>query len=257
MIGTTVSHYRITAKLGEGGMGEVYHARDERLDRDVAIKVLPEAVAEDEERLARFEREAKLLASLSHQNIATLYGLEEHEGQTFLLMELAEGETLAERIKKGPIPVDDALPIALQIAEGLEAAHEQGIIHRDLKPANVMLSPEGKVKILDFGLAKAWQPEDSDAELTHSPTLTAQMTAAGVLLGTAAYMSPEQARGKPVDRRADIWAFGCVFFEMLTGHQPFEGETVTDVLAKVLEREPNWAALPATCAASTRRLLEH
>jgi serine/threonine-protein kinase len=245
MIGTTVSHYRITAKLGEGGMGEVYRAHDERLDRDVAIKVLPEEVAQDEARLARFEREAKLLASLSHQNIATLYGLEEHEGQRFLVMELAEGETLAERIKKGPIPVDDALPTALQIAEGLEAAHEQGIIHRDLKPANVMLSPEGKVKILDFGLAKAWAPDEGDADLTHSPTLTAQMTAAGVLLGTAAYMSPEQARGKPVDKRADIWAFGCVLWEMLTGQRLFTGDTVSDVLAAVLREEPDLAALPA------------
>jgi serine/threonine-protein kinase len=296
-------------------MGEVYRARDERLDRDVAIKVLPEEVAQDEARLARFEREAKLLASLSHQNIATLYGLEEVElpvapsddrgrpqhviprsfsdeespearatsrsGQSpedsgdpstpaplrdasaqddssgvrtaeeatltirFLVMELAEGETLAERVKKGPIPVDDALPIALQIAEGLEAAHEQGIIHRDLKPANVMLSPEGKVKILDFGLAKAWHPEDDDPELTHSPTLTAQMTAAGVLLGTAAYMSPEQARGKPIDKRADIWAFGVVLWEMLTGRRLFQGETTTDVLSNILKTEPDWEALPS------------
>jgi len=243
MIGTTLSHYRITAKLGEGGMGEVYRAHDERLDRDVAIKVLPEAVAKDPDRLARFEREAKLLASLSHQNIATLHGLEEHEGRRFLVMELAEGETLAERIKKGAIPVDDALPIALQIAEGLEAAHEQGIIHRDLKPANVMLSPEGKVKILDFGLAKAWAPDEGDADLTHSPTLTAQMTAVGVLLGTAAYMSPEQARGKPVDRRADIWAFGVVLWEMLTGRRLFTGETVSDVLAAVLRQNPDLDAL--------------
>jgi serine/threonine-protein kinase len=255
MIGTTLSHYRITDKLGEGGMGEVYRAHDERLDRDVAIKVLPEAVAKDADRLARFEREAKLLASLSHQNIATLHGLEEHDGQRFLVMELADGETLADRIKKGPIPVDDALPIALQIAEGLEAAHEQGIIHRDLKPANVMLSPEGKVKILDFGLAKAWQPEEDDAELTHSPTLTAQMTAAGVLLGTAAYMSPEQARGKPVDKRADIWAFGCVLWEMLTGGRLFTGDTVSDVLASVLKEAPDLEALTADTPAPVRRLL--
>jgi serine/threonine-protein kinase len=255
MIGTTVSHYRITAKLGQGGMGEVYRAHDERLDRDVAIKVLPEEVAGDKERLARFEREAKLLASLNHTNIATLHGLEEHEGQRFLVMELAEGETLAERIKKGAIPVDDALPIALQIAEGLEAAHEQGVIHRDLKPANVMLSQEGKVKILDFGLAKAWAPEEGDAELTHSPTLTAQMTAAGVLLGTAAYMSPEQARGKPVDKRADIWAFGCVLWEMLTGKRLFTGDTVSDVLARILEREPEWEVLPASTPREVQHLL--
>jgi serine/threonine-protein kinase len=212
LIGSTLGHYRITAKLGEGGMGEVYRGHDERLDRDVAIKVLPEAVAEDAQRLARFEREAKLLASLSHQNVATLHGLEEHDGQRFLVMELAEGETLAARNEKGPIPVDDALEYARQIAEGLEAAHEVGIVHRDLKPANVMVSPEGKVKVLDFGLAKAWQPEGSDVDVTHSPTLTGQMTAAGVLLGTAAYMSPEQARGKPVDKKADVWSFGVLLW---------------------------------------------
>jgi len=255
LIGRTLGHYRIVEKIGEGGMGVVYLARDERLDRDVAVKVLPEEVAQDEERLARFEREAKLLASLNHQNIATLHGLEEHEGQRFLVMELAEGETLAERITKGSIPVDQALEVARQIAEGLEAAHEQGIIHRDLKPANVMLSPEGKVKVLDFGLAKAWQPEESDADLTHSPTLTAQMTAAGVLLGTAAYMSPEQARGKPVDKRADIWAFGCVLWEMLIGQRLFTGDTVSDVLAAVLREEPDWKGLPASTPVAVRRLL--
>jgi Tol biopolymer transport system component len=255
MIDTTLSHYRIVDKLGEGGMGEVYRAHDERLDRDVAIKVLPEEVAEDEARLARFEREAKLLASLNHTNIATLHGLEEHEGQSFLVMELAEGETLAERINKGAIPVDDTLPIALQIAEGLEAAHEQGIIHRDLKPANVMLSPEGKVKVLDFGLAKAWQPEEGDADLTHSPTLTAQMTAAGVLLGTAAYMSPEQARGKPVDKRADVWAFGCVLYEMLTGKRAFEGDTSTEIIASILKTDPDWTVVPSKVPRAVQRLL--
>jgi serine/threonine-protein kinase len=287
MIGTTLSHYRVTSKLGEGGMGEVYRAHDQRLDRDVAIKVLPEEVSQDEARLARFEREAKLLASLNHTNIATLYGFEsfvvtdvaagftpagqevadldtagdkpppyERGGPVHcLIMELAEGETLAERIKKGSVPVDDALPIALQIAEGLEAAHEQGIIHRDLKPANVMLSPEGKVKVLDFGLAKAWQPEEGDADLTHSPTLTAQMTAAGVLLGTAAYMSPEQARGKPADRRADIWAFGVVLWEMLTGRKLFEGETVSDLLASVLKEAPDLGSLPDDIPPEVRRLV--
>jgi serine/threonine-protein kinase len=236
-------------------MGEVYRARDTELEREVAIKVLPEQVAQDRDRLARFEREAKLLASLNHQNIATLHGLEEHEGQRFLVMELAEGETLAERLTKGQIPVDEALGYARQIAEALEAAHEQGIIHRDLKPANVMLSAQGKVKVLDFGLAKAWQPEESDAEVTHSPTLTAQMTAAGVLLGTAAYMSPEQARGKPVDKRADIWAFGCCLHEMLTGKRLFQGETVSDVLASVLREDPDWAVLPSYVALPVRRLL--
>jgi len=255
VIGTTLGHYRIVDKIGEGGMGVVYRANDERLDRDVAIKVLPEAVAEDAQRLARFEREAKLLASLSHQNIATLYGLEEHEGQRFLVMELVEGETLADRIESGPIPVEDVLPVALQIAEGLEAAHEKGIIHRDLKPANVMVSPGGKVKVLDFGLAKVWQPDESDAGLTHSPTLTAQMTVAGVLLGTAAYMSPEQARGKTADKRADIWGFGCVLYEMLAGRPVFVGETVSDVLAAVMRDEPGWSSLPASTSPLLRRLL--
>jgi pimeloyl-ACP methyl ester carboxylesterase len=285
MIGTTLSHYRIVEKIGAGGMGEVYRAHDERLDRDVAIKVLPEEVVQGEERLARFEREAKLLASLSHQNIATLYGFESFEisredvGAGFtpapqvdgagdepppyvrsgpvhcLIMELAEGETLAERIKKRPIPVEDSLPIVLQIAEGLEAAHEQGVIHRDLKPANVMLSPEGKVKVLDFGLAKAWQVEVSDADLTHSPTLTAQMTADGALLGTAAYMSPEQVRGKAVDTRADIWAFGVVLWEMLTGRRPFEGDAASDVLAAILRDEPDWQHLPGGLPRAVGRVL--
>jgi Tol biopolymer transport system component len=255
MIGTTLGHYRIVEKIGAGGMGEVYRAIDERLDRDVAIKVLPEEVAEDPERLARFEREAKLLASLSHQNIATLHGLEEYESQRYLVMELAEGDTLAERIEKGPIPVDDALDYACQIAEGLEAAHEQGIIHRDLKPANVMISPEGKVKILDFGLAKAWRPEEGDTDLTHSPTQTAQMTAAGVLLGTAAYMSPEQARGKPVDKRTDVWSFGCVLFEMLTGATCHQGETVSDTLVGILARAPDWESLPKGSPPLVHRLL--
>jgi serine/threonine protein kinase len=236
-------------------MGEVYRAKDTELDREVAVKVLLEAVAQDPDRIARFEREARLLASLSHQNIATLHGLEEHEGRRYLVMELAEGETLAERLNKGPLPADEALEIALQIANGLEAAHEAGIVHRDLKPANVMLSPGGKVKLLDFGLAKAWQAEEGDSDLTHSPTLTAQMTAGGVLLGTAAYMSPEQARGKLLDSRTDIWAFGCVLYEMLTGEKPFRGETVTDVLAAVLTFEPDWESLPETTAPAVRHLL--
>ncbi len=255
LIGRTLGHYRIVDKIGEGGMGEVYRAHDERLDREVAIKVLPEAVAQDAERLARFEREAKLLASLSHQNIATLHGLEEEGNQRFLVMELAEGDTLAERLKKGPISVEDALPVALQIAEGVEAAHECGIIHRDLKPANVMLSAEGKVKVLDFGLAKAWHHDESDADLTHSPTLTGQMTAAGVLLGTAAYMSPEQARGKKADKRADIWAFGGVLFEMLTGTRAFAGDTATDVLAAIVKEDPDWDALPENVPQPVRGLL--
>jgi serine/threonine protein kinase len=236
-------------------MGEVYRAKDTELDREVAVKVLLEAVAQDPDRIARFEREARLLASLSHQNIATLHGLEEHEGQRYLVMELAEGATLAERLERGFLPADEALEIALQIAKGLEAAHEAGIVHRDLKPANVLLSPEGRVKVLDFGLAKAWQAEEGDSDLTHSPTLTAQMTAGGVLLGTAAYMSPEQARGKLLDNRTDIWAFGCVLYEMLTGQKPFQGETVTDVLAAVLTFEPDWESLPETTAPTMRHLL--
>ena len=255
LIGRTLGHYRIVDKIGEGGMGVVYRAHDERLDRNVAIKVLPEVVAEDVQRLARFEREAKLLASLNHTNIATLHGLEEHEGQRYLVMELVEGENLAGVLARGAIPVDDALPIALQITEGLEAAHEHGIIHRDLKPANVMVSPEGKVKVLDFGLAKAWHHDESDADLTHSPTLTGQMTAAGVLLGTAAYMSPEQARGKTADKRADIWAFGVVLFEMLTGARLFDGETTSDVLAAVLRAEPDWSELQAETPRPVVRLL--
>jgi serine/threonine-protein kinase len=255
LTGRTLGHYRIVEKIGEGGMGLVYRAHDERLDRDVAIKVLPAEVAQDAARLARFEREARLLASLSHQNIATLYGLEEFDGWRFLVMELVQGETLAEQLKNGAVPVDEALPIALQIAEGLEAAHERGIIHRDLKPANVMVSAEGQVKVLDFGLAKARQIDRSDVDLTHSPTLTGQATAAGVLLGTAAYMSPEQARGKTADKRADIWAFGVTLFEMLTGNRLFDGETTSDVLAAVLRSEPDWSDLPVGTPGAIGRLL--
>jgi hypothetical protein len=253
--GDHLGRYEILGILGAGGMGEVYRARDADLDREVAIKVLLEEVAQDPERLARFEREAKVLASLSHQNIATLYGLEEHDGQRFLVMELAVGETLSERLQRGPMPIDEALEIALQIAKGLEAAHGQGVVHRDLKPANVMLSPEGTVKVLDFGLAKAWQTEEGDPDLTQSPTVTRQMTQAGAVLGTVAYMSPEQARGKRVDNRTDIWAFGCVLYEMLSGHQPFHGETVTDALAAVVTREPEWDRLPDATPAAIRHLL--
>ena len=243
-VGDRLGRYEILGPLGAGGMGEVYRAKDTELDREVAVKVLLEAVAQDPDRIARFEREARLLASLSHQNIATLHGLEEHEGQRYLVMELAEGETLAERLQRGSLPADEALEIALQIANGLEAAHEAGIVHRDLKPANVMLSHEGKVKVLDFGLGKAWQTEEGDADLTQSPTLTGQITEGGMLLGTVAYMSPEQARGKRVDNRTDNWAFGCVLFEMLTGQKPFQGETVTDALAAVVTFEPDWEKLP-------------
>ena len=244
--GTTLGPYQVTAKIGEGGMGEVYQARNTKLDRDVALKVLPEAFTADPDRLARFEREAKVLASLNHPNIGSIYGLEEAEGVKALVLELAEGPTLADRIKQGPIPIDEALPIARQIAEALEAAHEQGVIHRDLKPANVKVRPDGTVKVLDFGLAKAFQPDASDRSLSASPTisLTAAATQMGMVIGTAAYMSPEQAKGKPVDKRADVWAFGAVLFEMLSGQKPFSGEDISTTLARVIEREPGWAALP-------------
>jgi len=259
LIGRTLGHYRITAKLGEGGMGVVYRAHDERLARDVAIKVLPEEVAGDPHRLARFEREAKLLASLNHQYIATLHGLEEDDGRRFLVMELVEGEDLAGVLARGAIPIDDALAMALQIAGGLEAAHEQGIVHRDLKPANVMVDAEGGVKVLDFGLAKAFDPDastpSSPESIAESPTLTAEMTREGVLLGTAAYMSPEQARGKAVDKRADVWAFGCTLYEMLTGTRPFPGTTSTETLAAIIKDDLDWDALPAETRTPVRRLL--
>ena len=228
--GSRLGPYEIVSLIGAGGMGEVYRARDTRLDRDVAIKVLPEPFVSDGERVARFQREAKTLASLNHPNIGSIYGLEEADGVRALVMELVEGPTLADRIAEGHIPIDEALPIAKQIADALEAAHEQGIIHRDLKPANVKVRADGRVKVLDFGLAKAIEPAtSSSAALTQSPTLSVAATKAGVILGTAAYMAPEQARGKTVDKRADIWAFGCVLFEMLTGRRAFAGEEVTDL----------------------------
>ena len=264
MIGQTLGQYRITAAIGAGGMGEVYRATDTKLGRDVALKLLPEAFAADPDRLARFEREAKVLASLNHPGIAHLYGFESTRlegGVTvhFLAMELVEGEDLAERLKRGAIPVDEAVAIAKQVAEALEEAHEKGIVHRDLKPANVKVTSDGRVKVLDFGLAKAWSGESggvtSSADLSQSPTLAHTGTAAGLILGTAAYMSPEQARGKAVDKRADIWAFGVVLWEMLTGRRLFVGETVSDVLAAVLTREPEWAVLPPTAQGRVRDLL--
>src|SRR5512143_425395 len=227
MIGTSLSHYRITERLGAGGMGEVYRAEDTSLNRHVAIKVLPDEFSHDPERLARFEREAKVLASLNHPNIAAIHGLEQADGQRFLVLELVEGQTLAHRLLKGPLPVAEALDVCRQVAEGLEAAHEKGVIHRDLKPANIQLTPDGKVKILDFGLARAFHDQPSDMDQTHSPTITEAMTRPGVVLGTAAYMSPEQARGKAVDKRTDIWGFGCVLYECLTGKRAFQGEMIT------------------------------
>ncbi|MDA2930680.1 serine/threonine protein kinase [Acidobacteria bacterium AH-259-O06] len=223
MIGKTISHYRILEKLGEGGMGEVYRAEDTTLKREVAIKVLPEQFTQDPQRLARFEREAQLLASLNHPNIAAIHSFEHADGLHFLVLELVEGETLAERVAKGPLPVEEALEVCRQIAEGVEAAHEKGVIHRDLKPANVKITPEGQVKVLDFGLAKALQGEIPVTDISQSPTLTEEMTRAGVILGTAAYMSPEQARGKRVDKRADIWAFGSVSSREKRSRKPWLG----------------------------------
>ena len=265
--GSRLGPYDITARIGVGGMGEVYRARDTKLDRDVAIKVLPESFAHDPERIARFEREAKTLAALNHPNVAAIHGLEEgpveagHYARA-LVLELVEGPTLADRLARGAIPVDEALPIAKQIADALDAAHEQGIIHRDLKPANIKVRPDGTVKVLDFGLAKLIDAgsgigdRGSDA-MTASPTITspALLTGVGVLLGTAAYMSPEQAKGREADKRSDIWAFGCVLYEMLTGRRAFGGEDVADTLAFVLSREPDWTALPATTPAPIRKLL--
>jgi serine/threonine protein kinase len=255
MIEQTIAHYRIREKIGAGGMGEVYRATDSRLGRDVALKVLPDAFARDAERMARLEREAKVLASLNHPNIASIYGLEETNGTRALVMELVEGPMLAERIKQGALSVEEALPIAKQIAEALEYAHERGIIHRDLKPSNVKLTSDGHVKLLDFGLAKALEGEASEEELQNSPTLTAAASRTGVLLGTAAYMSPEQARGKRVDRRADIWAFGCVLYEMLTGREAFCGETTSDILACVIRAEPDWPSVSASVPLRIRELL--
>ena len=254
--GTVFSgRYEILGPIGAGGMGEVYRALDRNLGRHVAIKILPAAFAEDKERMARFEREAKLLAVLNHTNIAAIHGLEESEGRRFLVLELAEGETLQARLDRSALPIEEALVTCRELAEGLEAAHEKGIIHRDLKPGNIMVTTEGKVKILDFGLAKAYAGETAIVDIEKSPTITAQMTEPGVILGTAAYMSPEQARGRAVDRRADIWAFGCVLFECLAGSRAFHGETVSDTLAQILTGEPDWSALPANTPACVKSLL--
>lgn len=258
-VGTRIGQYEITASIGAGGMGEVYRARDASLGRDVAIKSLPPAFAYDTERLGRFEREAKVLASLHHSNIAMIHGLAEAGTSKYLVLELVEGETLAERIARGGLPLDDALDIAGQIAEALEAAHNKGIVHRDLKPSNIKIAPDGRVKVLDFGLAKimALGTGGAGVDLSKSPTLTAAQTEGGAILGTAAYMSPEQARGKEVDRRADIWAFGCVLYEMLSGRKAYPNkETVSDTLASILVNEPEWQALPAGTPAKVRALLE-
>lgn len=252
--GQRLGPYEVTGPLGVGGMGEVYRARDTRLGRDVALKVLREDFAVDHDRMARFEREARVLASLNHPNIAATYGLEESSSTCALVLELVEGPTLADGIRHGPMRLDEALPIARQIAEGLEYAHEHGVIHRDLKPANVKVTPDGQVKVLDFGLAKALQP-DTETDLNLSPTVSTSATRAGILLGTPAYMAPEQVRAKPGDRRLDIWAFGCVLFEMLTGRPAFSGETLSDVLSAVLQGEPDWSLLPETTPPPIRLLL--
>src|SRR5215475_1295862 len=246
----SIAHFRIVSKLGEGGMGVVYRATDTKLNRDVAIKVLPDSFAADPDRLTRFTREAQVLASLNHPNIAAIYGVEERA----LVMELVEGPTLADRIAQGPVPLDEALPIARQIADALEYAHEHNVIHRDLKPANIKITPEGRVKVLDFGLAKAMSGEAISGDPINSPTLTMRATIAGVILGTAGYMAPEQAKGKPADRRADIWAFGVVLAEMLIGRALYTGETVSEVLASVIKDTPALDALPAATPPGIRRL---
>ena len=239
LIGREIGAYRILSLLGAGGMGEVYRARDTKLGRDVAIKTLPSTFTSDAERRARFEREARVLATLNHPHIGAIYGLEDADGVQALVLELVEGETLAERLASGPVSISESLAIGRQIAEALEAAHEKGIVHRDLKPANIKITPNGTVKVLDFGLAKATGPT-----LPDSATITVEATRDGTILGTAAYMSPEQARGLPVDKRTDIWAYGCVLYEMLTGRAAFDRATFSDTVAAIIEREPDWSALP-------------
>ncbi len=256
LTGRRVGAYVVEEPLGAGGMGEVYRARDTRLGRDVALKVLPADFALDAERRARFEREARVLAALNHPHIGAIYGFEESEDVRAIVLELVEGDTLARRIQRGALPINEALTIARQIADALDAAHERGIVHRDLKPANIKITPDGVVKVLDFGLAKAVVAEDASSGLSQSPTITVDGTRKGIVLGTAAYMSPEQARGQAVDKRTDIWAFGCVLYEMITGRVAFAGATVSDTIAAILEREPNWTALPAATPHPVRRLLQ-
>jgi hypothetical protein len=247
--GGRLGHYEIRSAIGKGGMGEVWKAHDTTLQREVAIKMLPEELGHDADRLARLDREATLLASLNHPNIAAIYGLEEHQGTRFLILELVEGRTLAECLERGPIPLEDSLKLALQITEALEAAHEKAVIHRDLKPANIKVTSDGRVKVLDFGLAKALAPTSEHARVP------ASISTVGVILGTPAYMSPEQARGQAVDKRTDMWSFGCVMYEMLTSACPFRGDTTSATIAAVFDREPDWHALPAETPASIRKLL--
>jgi serine/threonine protein kinase len=258
-LGSRLGVYEVIALIGRGGMGAVYRAHDPRLGRDVAIKVLPESLAADPERAARFEREARVLASLSHPHIGAIYGVEEATGPEHttikaLVLELVSGPTLADRLAAGPLPLAEALQIARQIGDAVEAAHERGIVHRDLKPANIKLTPEGSAKVLDFGLAKLVVGNDLDS--TQSSTMTVAGTHIGVILGTPLYMSPEQARGQTIDKRADIWSFGCVFYEMLTGRAAFPGQTVSDTIAAVLSVDPDWSVLPAATPAPLRTLLQ-
>jgi serine/threonine protein kinase len=254
--GFRLGAYEVLSLLGAGGMGEVYRARDTTLNRDVALKVLPVLFANDPDRLGRFKREAHVLAALNHPHIGSIYGFEESAGISALVLELVEGPTLADHVARGALPLEDASSIAQQIADALEAAHEHGIIHRDLKPSNIKVRADGAVKVLDFGLAKALDPMATPSDASLSPTLTSPAaTRLGVILGTAAYMSPEQARGKPVDKRADVWAFGCVLYEMLTGRRAFAGDDVSETLARVIEREPDWNALNATAPPTIARLV--
>ena len=252
--GTKLGHYEILSLLGKGGMGEVWRARDTKLGREVAIKTLPEEFSKNADRLARFEREARLLASLNHPNIAAIHGFEEDNGTHFLVLELVEGDTLADRLKRGAIPVEESLKLALQIAEAVEAAHDKGVIHRDLKPANVKVTPDGNVKVLDFGLAKAFVDDQAKLDPSNAPTLTTRATQPGIIMGTPAYMSPEQARGEDVDKRTDIWALGCILYRMLTGRPPFDRDGVADTLSRVLQREPDWTLLPDVTPSLTRLL---
>jgi serine/threonine protein kinase len=256
--GTRLGAYEILSLIGSGGMGEVYRGRDMKLGRDAALKILPDAFTTDPERLARFRREAQVLASRNHPHIGAIYGLEDASGQQFLVLELVDGESLDKRIARGAMPVDEALAIAKQIAEALEAAHEKGIIHRDLKPANIAVTSDGNVKVLDFGLAKAMEPASgAPIDLANSPTITspAMMTGIGMILGTAAYMSPEQARGRAADKRSDVWAFGCVLYEMLTGRRAFDGEDVTEIIAAVVKTEPDWKAFPSDVPTYIRKIV--